>query len=129
MKKTLITIATLLLASISFAETIQCRVNDINDGDTITCLTNENKQIKVRLWGIDAPKSGQAYSQEAKQALSKIILDKYVTVLVKNNDYINDSAVGTIFVWYSDIFSTPGVSAGNCLHSKYVSEEEINKKK
>ncbi|WP_434778895.1 thermonuclease family protein [Neisseria sp. Ec49-e6-T10] len=73
MKKILLILSTLFLASISFAETISCRHPKIQDGNNIFCLSSENKQIKVRLWGIDAPDLNQNFGKESAQILSKIL--------------------------------------------------------
>ena len=78
MKNLLLT--TLLFLSFAQAETFQCKVVGVTDGDTITCLTDQKEQIKVRLYQIDAPESGQAYGQKAKQALSDMIYNKTVKV-------------------------------------------------
>ena len=61
----------ILFLSFTHAETFQCKVVGVTDGDTITCLTDQKKQVKVRLYQIDAPESGQVYGQKAKQALSE----------------------------------------------------------
>ena len=61
----------LLFLSLAQAETIQCKVVDVTDGNTITCLTDQKQQIKVRLYQIDAPESDQAYGQKSKRALSR----------------------------------------------------------
>ena len=78
MKNLLLT--TLLFLSFAHAETFQCKVVGVTDGDTITCLTDQKKQVKVRLYQIDAPESGQAYGQKAKQALSDMIYGKTVKI-------------------------------------------------
>lgn len=39
----------------------------VTDGDSIVVLTVSNKQIKVRLEGIDCPELGQDFGEEAKQ--------------------------------------------------------------
>ncbi len=70
----------LLFLSFAQAETFQCGVVGVTDGDTITCLTDEKKQVKVRLYQIDAPESGQAYGQQAKQLLSDMIYNKHVKI-------------------------------------------------
>ena len=87
MKNLLLT--TLLFLSFAQAETFQCIVVGVTDGDTITCLTDEKKQVKVRLYQIDAPESGQAYGQKAKQALSDMIYGQTVSVENKGLDRYN----------------------------------------
>ena len=78
MKNLLLT--TLLFLSFAHAETFQCKVVGVTDGDTITCLTDQKEQVKVRLYQIDAPESGQAYGQKAKQALSDMIYNRSIIV-------------------------------------------------
>ncbi len=84
MKNLLLT--TLLFLSFAQAETFQCKVVGVTDGDTITCLTDQKKQVKVRLYQIDAPESGQAYGQKAKQVLSDMIYGQYATIRLHGKD-------------------------------------------
>jgi micrococcal nuclease len=66
-------------------------VTKVFDGDTIQVVTPEQTKIKVRLYGIDAPetekinrrtgkiiKRGQPYGVESHEALTSMILGKYV---------------------------------------------------
>ncbi len=76
----------LLFLSFAQAETFQCKVVGITDNYTITCLTEAKKQVKVRLYQIDAPESDQAYGQKAKQALSDMIYSKTVDIENKGLD-------------------------------------------
>jgi endonuclease YncB( thermonuclease family) len=53
----------------------------ITDGDTITVLNSETmKDMKIRLYGIDTPERGQAFSKKAKQFTSKLVYGKVVEV-------------------------------------------------
>ena len=54
------------------AQTITARVVGVHDGDTITALTDDKRQLKVRLHGIDAPELGQPFGQASKRALSSV---------------------------------------------------------
>jgi len=51
----------------SFADEIQGRVVSVADGDTLTVLDASHTQHRVRLNGIDAPETRQAYSQVSKR--------------------------------------------------------------
>ena len=51
------------------AETLQGKVINVADGDTITVLDNTNTQHKIRLSGIDAPEKRQAFGNVSKQSL------------------------------------------------------------
>ena len=58
----------------------------ISDGDTLTILTVDNQQIKVRLSGIDTPEKSQAFGMKAKQALSSKVFGKTVEVKSSGKD-------------------------------------------
>lgn len=55
----------LLLARPACASNYSARVGGVSDGDTLTVLTAEKKQIKIRLAGIDAPESGQDFGSRS----------------------------------------------------------------
>jgi endonuclease YncB( thermonuclease family) len=48
------------------------RVVHVQDGDTLTILSSEKKQIKVRLNGIDAPERGQPFGTRATESLRQM---------------------------------------------------------
>ncbi|HEX4985058.1 MAG TPA: thermonuclease family protein [Burkholderiales bacterium] len=64
----------------AFAATLQGRVVGVSDGDTVTVLTAENRQLKIRLSGIDAPEKKQSFGAHAKQTLSRQVFGQPVTV-------------------------------------------------
>lgn len=49
------------------------KVIGVSDGDSITVLTKDKKQIPVRLYAVDAPESGQEYSSKSKERLGKLL--------------------------------------------------------
>jgi endonuclease YncB( thermonuclease family) len=51
----------------------------VADGDSITVLAPGNKQVKIRLHGIDCPESGQAFGKRAKQFTSNQCFCKTIT--------------------------------------------------
>ena len=61
-------------------ETFTAKVVGVSDGDTITVLKEGHQQIKIRLDSIDTPESKQDFGNRSKQALSKLIFGKEVTV-------------------------------------------------
>lgn len=67
-------------------KSISGRVVGVSDGDTLTLLTPEKQQVKVRLNGIDAPESSQPYGKKAKQALSSLVLDKAILINITDRD-------------------------------------------
>lgn len=70
----------LLQAGEILADTITGRVVGISDGDTITVLDSTKTRHKVRLAGIDAPESKQAFGQASKKHLSDLVFDRTVTI-------------------------------------------------
>lgn len=61
------------------------KVVSIHDGDTITILQGK-QQIKVRLFGIDAPELEQPYGKKSKQFLANLIAGEVVEVEPKGKD-------------------------------------------
>ena len=78
MKKLLL--CPLLFLSFAQAESFHCKVINIIDGNNITCITENEKQTKVKLYQINAPENNQAYGQRAKQALTDMIFGKTVRI-------------------------------------------------
>ncbi len=55
----------------------------IIDGDTIDVVDGNNKKLRIRLLGIDAPESEQPFGQESFTHLKKILNGKSVTIISK----------------------------------------------
>ncbi|MGH9969591.1 MAG: thermonuclease family protein [Pyrinomonadaceae bacterium] len=113
-------LATLLLVvGLARAGTLYGTVTEIDDGDTVTiiCL---NRPLKVRLMGIDAPDNNQAYADVARQHLSDLILNKFVTVqysslgahgLIIGKVFLKEMDVGAQMIrdgvaWFSKDYDT-----------------------
>ena len=56
------------------------KVVGITDGDTFTGLTDSKQQIKIRIYGIDAPEKNQAFGTRSKQYLANLIFGKQVRI-------------------------------------------------
>jgi micrococcal nuclease len=79
-------IALLVTAVPTLAQDILGRVVGVSDGDTLTILTADKHQFKIRLNGIDTPETGQPYGSVAKQFTSKAAFGKDVRAVVKDVD-------------------------------------------
>lgn len=75
-----------------------CYVIKIADGDTATCLKEDKKtQVKIRFAQIDAPESKQDFGTVSKQALSDLIFNKNVDLLIEETDRYGRS-VSEVFI-------------------------------
>lgn len=82
-----VALALLLFGCISaWADTITGEVIAVTDGDTIRVLDAQHVQYKVRLAGIDAPESKQAFGARSKKHLSDLVFGKTVTVEFTKHD-------------------------------------------
>jgi endonuclease YncB( thermonuclease family) len=82
----LLVFVSLLLAQPAAAEELLGQVVGISDGDTLTLLTQDLRQVRVRLAGIDAPESRQPYGSRARQELSQLSFRQSVRVIVEDTD-------------------------------------------
>ena len=71
---------------IADAAVLSGKVVGIADGDTITVLTPDKVQVKIRLVGIDAPEKGQPFGQKSKDHLASLVFAKVVTVEYSKTD-------------------------------------------
>jgi endonuclease YncB( thermonuclease family) len=76
---------------------ISGKVISVADGDTMTILTAEKKQIKIRMLGIDAPERGQDFGTVARQQLNNLCYGKTVTVENKGEDQYG-RVLGVVYI-------------------------------
>lgn len=110
---------TLLLCPLPLLADFSGKCVSVSDGDTITVLTAENTQIKVRLYGIDCPEKKQDFGQKAKEFTSSLVFGKQVDVKEREKDrygrtigkiyqdgkYINLEIVKAGFAWHYKQYS------------------------
>ncbi|MFC7557354.1 thermonuclease family protein [Pseudoroseomonas wenyumeiae] len=84
----------------AWAETLSGQVISIHDGDTLTLLTPERRQVRVRLHAIDTPESRQPYGTRARQELAGMVFRQQVRVEVMDTDRYGRT-VGQ--VWLGDL--------------------------
>lgn len=116
--------ALMLCAKTASATALQCTVVGVTDGDTLTCLTIQKHQIKVRLAEIDTPERAQPFGAAAKKALSDMVFgknvelhgstsDRYgrqVATVVLDGKSINEALVEKGYAWaYRDYLKTPAI--------------------
>lgn len=62
------------------------KVIKVADGDTITILNSQNKQIKIRLYGIDAPEKAQDFGNVSREYLANLVAGKNINATVIDTD-------------------------------------------
>src|SRR5690348_6231606 len=93
------------------SKTIYGKVVSITDGDTFTLLIEENKQIKIRLHGIDCPERKQDFGQAAKQKLSDMIFKKAVYAVEMDIDRYGRT-VAVVYDEQNNCINTAMLKAG-----------------
>lgn len=104
------------------SQTLTGRVVRIADGDTITVLDSSDTQHRIRLEGIDAPESHQAFGTQSKKNLSEMVFGKDVTVVYQKTDQYG-RLVGKILLDGKDI-NLEQVKAGMAWHYKEYQREQ-----
>ncbi len=123
MKGSILTILFFLCASWAFAqECIEGKVIRVADGDTFTLLVDGN-QIRVRIYGIDAPEVGQAYSQKSRLFLSGMIAGKCVLAIVKEFDRYG-RAIAKVETDEIDDVGLQMIHAGYAWHYSYFDKSQ-----
>lgn len=110
------------LTALAHAEVTEGKVIGVADGDTITVLDASKSQHRIRLQGIDAPESSQAFGARSKQHLSDLVFNKEVSVEWKKRDRYG-RVLGKVLVGGRDACLAQ-VRAGMAWHYKYYQEEQ-----
>lgn len=105
------------------AATLSGRVVGVHDGDTITVLDANRTQYKIRLAGIDAPESKQAFGNRSKQNLSDLVFGKDVAVEWDKRDRYQ-RVVGVVLVDGHDV-NLEQVRAGMAWWYRQYAKEQI----
>lgn len=90
------------------------RVVGVQDGDTLTCLDENNQQQKVRLAEIDAPELGQDFGKVSREALASMVFGKTVEVVDEGKDRYG-RWLGHVLVNGADV-NREMVATGNAWH-------------
>jgi endonuclease YncB( thermonuclease family) len=106
----------------SGSQTLNGRVVSVADGDTVTVLDANDTQHRIRLEGIDAPESHQAFGEQSRQSLAEMISGKEVTVNYQKTDQYG-RLVGKILFDGRDI-NLEQVRAGMAWHYKFYENEQ-----
>lgn len=75
----------LLVAPACAEQQFAGRVLAVDDGDTVRVQRGAG-EVRVRIFGVDAPEATQAYGPEARDVARRLLLDRQVTVVMKDVD-------------------------------------------
>jgi endonuclease YncB( thermonuclease family) len=109
------------LPAITHAQTITGRVVRVLDGDTVSVLTPQKEQIRVRLAEIDAPEKNQPFGMKAKKILSDLIFGKDVSVVKIDTDRYGRT-VGRIYQGQTDMNLEMVKAGGAWAYTKYLTD-------
>lgn len=101
-----------------------CKCVGISDGDTITVITRNRKQYKIRLAHIDCPEKGQPYGNKAKQFSSGFCFGKVVTVIRAGKNDRNGRIIGVVLDENGENLNQALVAAGLAWHFKKYSDDQ-----
>ncbi len=108
-------------ADANTAPTLQGRIVQVSDGDTVT-LQTETSHIKIRLAGIDAPESKMPYGPEAQAHLAAMVLGQEVRAYVQKKDRYGRT-IATVMLNTKDV-NLAMVQAGMAWHYKQYEREQ-----
>ncbi len=109
-------------AIVVHAGTLSGEVVGVTDGDTITLVDREKRQVKVRLAGIDAPEKRQPFGQKSKASLSELAYRKTVIVITGKTDRYG-RVVGKLLADGHDV-NLEQVRRGMAWHYKAYEREQ-----
>jgi endonuclease YncB( thermonuclease family) len=109
-----------------FSKYFHAKVIKINDGDTITVLTNDNIKYKIRLYGIDCPEKDQAFGNKSKKFTSKLVFNSKVIIKQITVDRYKRTVALVYFdnICLNEILLTNGYA---WVYRKYCKKPYINK--
>ncbi len=98
------------------------KVVKVSDGDTIWVMDND-KKVKVRLLGIDAPEIKQAFGEESKMILAGLIEKQNVIVVGDDKDRYG-RLIGKVLLDDRDI-NLEMIKAGAAWHYKKYQADQL----
>ena len=79
-------------------------ITEVADGDSLTLTTLEGTRVALRLYGVDAPEGGRAFSAAARAFVVEQCLDKAVAVQIERHRDAYGRTVGRVTYGEGDDF-------------------------
>jgi endonuclease YncB( thermonuclease family) len=112
--------------SLKKGSTVSGKVISIIDGDTYDVLIQDNKTIRIRMEGIDAPEKGMPFYKVSKKYLSDLCFGKQVTLKITGEDQ-HDRVLAFAYLEDGKELSQEMIKAGLAWHfKKYNSDQELS---
>ncbi len=132
----------LALAHAASAGQLTGRIVSVSDGDTVRLLDAHKVQHKIRLSGIDAPESRQAFGQRSKQHLADLIhgrevvaecgkVDKYrreVCKIVLDGQDVNVQQIEAGLAWWYRKYANEQLAADRARYEAAEAEAKVAKR-
>jgi endonuclease YncB( thermonuclease family) len=120
----LILLITWVFVSVALSDDlITAKVVGVADGDSITALANGNRQVKIRLHGIDCPEGKQAFGKRAKQFTSSQCFSKTIRYREVDTDRYGRT-VATVYLDDGRELNLEILKAGLAWHYKRYSKRQ-----
>lgn len=106
------------------ATDLMASVVGVHDGDTITVLSAQREEIKIRLAEIDAPETGQPFGASAKKMLSDHVFGQEVRIVTTDQDRYGRT-VARVYVGNLDVNRAMVEQGGAWAYRKYLRDLSI----
>ncbi|MFY4731318.1 thermonuclease family protein [Nitrospira sp. BLG_2] len=117
-------IAFIALLIVGCGDADKYKVVGISDGDTIRIL-KDNKEVRVRLAGIDCPERGQAFYQQAKSFTSEKCFGKEVKLNITQASDRYGRVVADVILPDGTLLCSELVKAGLAWHYTHFSKSKV----
>ena len=105
-------------AQYAAGDRIAGRVVGIQDGDTLTVLTAENRQVRIRIANIDAPEDDQPFGERSKQMLAALAFGRDADIAVDDVDSYR-RPIGRVRVGRDDVNAAMVRQGGAWVFARY----------
>ena len=111
-------------SSLKKGSEISGKVIAIIDGDTYDVLIHDNKTIRIRMEGIDAPERGMPFFRKSKDYLAKLCFNKNIHIKITGKDRYNRYLAYT-FLNDTTELSSEMIKAGLAWHYKEYNADTV----
>jgi len=113
----------ILVASAQSDDLIAARVISVTDGDNLTVIGSDNKQVLIRLHGLDCPELEQPFGENAKEFTSNMCFGKIIMYRMVGIDRF-DRTIATVFLEDGKELNLEILKAGLAWHYERYSKRQ-----